>query len=271
MSVRFLQKAEGSAVRCFSFSIIAKFDDIIVVERFFMELSEYVSEIKLELTGGVLELEISDEIISKVVMKSLKEIQRYIDESRYIEVPFSSCIDLTGFKCSSIKSVYRTEPMGGGASGSGSTIDPMYAQTWALYGMNNVTYNINQFALNYASYNTVLQIRNSISTDLAFKEDKQGQKLYINVSGNYPTKIVIEYIPLFEDVSEVKSPYWIDVLQRLSIAMVKKTLGRIRTRFTQSNALWQQDGETMLQEGDRELSELREILRTNHSLFYPVD
>lgn len=236
-----------------------------------MELSEYISEIKLELTGGVLELEISDEIISQIVRKSLSEIQRYIDESRFIEMPFSGCIDLKGFKYSAIKNVYRTEPIGGGKSSSGSMVDPLYAQTWALYGINNATFNITQFALNYASYNTVLQIRNSLSTDLNFIVDKYNDKLYINVSGNYPTKIVVEYIPVIEDVADIKTPYWIDVLQRLSLAMTKRLLGRLRTRFTQSNALWQQDGEQMLEEGNRELTELRETLRTNSSLFYPID
>ena len=236
-----------------------------------MELSEYISEIKLELTGGKLELEITDETLSQIVKKSLKEIQRYIDESRYIEVPFSQCIDLEGFKYSSIKNVYRTDPIGGGTSSSGSSIDPLYAQTWSLYGINNATYNITQFALNYASYNTVLQIRNSMSTDLNFTLDRYANKLYVNVSGNAPSKIVVEFIPIIDDVNELKSPYWIDILQRLSLAMTKRILGRLRTRFTQSNALWQQDGEQMLEEGNTELNELREVLRTNSSLFYPLD
>ena len=236
-----------------------------------MELSEYISEIKLELTGGQLELEIGDDIIAKVVLKSLKEIQRYLDESRFIEVPFSRCIDLKGFKFSTIKSVYRTDAIGGNTSTSSSAMDPMYAQTWALYGINNTSYNITQFALNYASYNTVLQIRNSMSTDLAFIVDNHESKLYINVSGNVPQRIVVEYVPIIEDVSELKTPYWIDILQRMSLAMTKRILGRLRTRFTQSNALWQQDGERMLDEANTELAELREILRNNSSLFYPID
>ena len=35
-----------------------------------MQLKEYVEDIKLEITGGILELEISDDIISKLVIKS---------------------------------------------------------------------------------------------------------------------------------------------------------------------------------------------------------
>jgi len=42
----------------------------------------------------------------------------------------------------------------------------------------------------------------------------------------------------------------------MSLAYAKLTLGRIRTRFTQSNALWTQDGETLLAEGKEELKAL---------------
>jgi hypothetical protein len=57
----------------------------------------------------------------------------------------------------------------------------------------------------------------------------------------------------------------------MSLGLVKIALGRIRTRFTQSNALWQQDGERLLQEGLDEVKELRETLRTNSVYFYPLD
>lgn len=53
--------------------------------------------------------------------------------------------------------------------------------------------------------------------------------------------------------------------------MTKIGLGRVRTRFKQTNALWEQDGETLLNEGNEELKELREVLRTNATLFYPLD
>ena len=46
---------------------------------------------------------------------------------------------------------------------------------------------------------------------------------------------------------------------------------RIRTRFTQSNALWTQDGEKILEEGNTELKELREILRVNSNMVYILD
>ena len=76
---------------------------------------------------------------------------------------------------------------------------------------------------------------------------------------------------MYTKTEEITSDYWIDILKRLSLAMTKVALGRIRTRFTQTNALWTQDGETMLQEGNEELKELREILRTNADLFQVLD
>jgi hypothetical protein len=57
----------------------------------------------------------------------------------------------------------------------------------------------------------------------------------------------------------------------MCVALTKITLGRIRTRFGQSNALWTQDGERLLEEGNTDLKELREILRTNANLAYSID
>ena len=116
-----------------------------------------------------------------------------------------------------------------------------------------------------------MQIRNTLSTDLAFKYDKQAEKLYINVSEVAPARITIEYIPVINDVSDIKSDYWIDIITRLSVALTKQILGRIRSRFTQSNALWTMDGAQMLSEGAAELQDLRDRLTANAQLVYPID
>ena len=247
-------------------------------------LEDFISEIKLELTGDVLELEISDEIIGKQVNKSLREIQRYIDETKLVTVPFAKCIDLgpyvddkgvehEGFKSSSIVQVYRAEAIGDSGAGYYSGVDPMWAQQWTVFSNGNGSsmYNLNNYLLNYMSYSTILQIRNTLSTDLYFKEDKHANKLYINISGNTPSRITIEYVPLFEDVSEVQSDYWKDKILRLALANTKITLGRLRTYAKQSNALWALDGDTILAEGNEEAREIREGLVSNSNLFLPVD
>ena len=238
-----------------------------------MTLQKYVDKIKLELTGGLLELEIDDETIGKYVLSALEEIQRYIDETMLIQVPFASCIDLSDFKHSAIIKVYRTNAIGDISKDSSGTsqVDPMYAQVWLAYSNGGSMYNLNNYLMNYMSYNTLLQIRNNISTDLAFKEDIHENKLYVNVSGSTPPYIVIEYVPVFDDVDKVKSDYWKDLLYRLSLALVKRGLGRIRTYAKQTNALYAIDGDTMLAEGNQELTDIREILRNNDNLFLVVD
>ena len=66
--------------------------------------------------------------------------------------------------------------------------------------------------------------------------------------------------------------YFVDGHQEgLSVALMKIGLGRIRSRYTQSNALWTQDGEQLLNEGNEELTTLREQLRVASQLTYPID
>jgi hypothetical protein len=114
-------------------------------------------------------------------------------------------------------------------------------------------------------------MKNTMSTDMAFKEDRHNKKLYINRANSAPSMVTIEYIPKLTTVEDIKSDYWIDILIKYCVALTKVVLGRIRTRFSQTNALWTQDGEKILEEGNTELKELREILRVNSNMTYLID
>ena len=144
-------------------------------------------------------------------------------------------------------------------------------QQWMIYSNGGSMYNLDNYVMNFLSYNTLLQMRNTLSTDLSWKEDKQGKKLYINCSYDAPKMITIEYIPVYEKVEEVEDDYWIDQIARLSMALTKITLGRIRSYATQSNALWTLDGPTLLQEGNAEAQDLRQRLIDNMNFMYPID
>ena len=132
-------------------------------------------------------------------------------------------------------------------------------------------YGTQKWASRYMAYNTAQQITNTLSTDLAFKEDRAGRKLYVNYSGGNANKVVVEFIPQLETVEQVNGNFWIDILCRLSLAYAKIALGRIRTRFKQDNALWSQDGDTMLNEGNQELAAVRERMQTKSNYIFPVD
>lgn len=238
-----------------------------------MDMQSYIDEIKLKVTGGVLELEIDDSTLQKIVESAFREIQRYIDSTRFATLPYSQCIDLTDCKVSSVVRVYRAYSyMGDKEPGMQSSMgDPMYAAQWQLLAGNGTLMNFTDYVYNYASWNTLLQLRNTTSTDMAFRYDKSTNRLYINTCYNNPEYITIEFVPRYDYVDEIVSDYWIDKLMRLSIALTKVTLGRIRTRYVQNDAPWQQDGQSLLEEGNAELTELREKLDENSQLCYPVD
>lgn len=245
-----------------------------------MDITALRDEIRLKLTGGLLDLELDDVTIDKIIQSTLRELQRYIANTRLITVPFEKCIDLstvkdiTGkpIKVSSVSRIYRTNGfVVDDNENPNQAVDPMQASQWQLLsGVGNM-YGLQGYVYNYLSWNTLLQMRNTTSTDLAFFYDKSENKLYINIASNNPTNITIEYVPRYDDVSEITSDYWIDVMTRMAIAITKITVGRIRSRYTQSNALWTQDGNIMLEEGNSELNALRQQLEHDTQLMYPLD
>lgn len=239
-----------------------------------MDIQAYRDEIRLKLTGRLLDLELDDSTLDSVINSAFREIQRYIDTTRLATIQYSPCIDLSKCGVNAVVAVYRSQGYlspSADASDGISGIDPMYAMQWQiLAGLGTGMFN-NYALSNYAAWNTSLQIKNTISTDLAFKYDRHSDKLYINCAFDQPQYITIEYVPRYNDVSEIVSDYWIDMIIRLAVALTKTILGRIRSRFTQSNALWTQDGETLLAEGNEELTTLREYLAANTALMYPID
>lgn len=238
-----------------------------------MEFKAIVEQVKFNVTSGILDCELDDEGFGKIVNAAFREIQRYIDDTKLITIPYEQCIDLSEYSVSAVARVFRAVGylMGDSKTEDGYPADPMYLSQWQLFGGNSSMYNLNNFTYSYGAWNTALQIKNSMSTDLIFRFERYNNKLYINCPYDKPEKITIEYVPRYNNVEEIVSDYWIDILIRLSTALAKVALGRIRTRFTQSNALWAQDGETILSEGNEELKEIRDKLEQNSQLCYGID
>ena len=238
-----------------------------------MERASLRDEIVFKVTGGLLQCELDEKALNTLINSAMREIQRYIDTTRIITIPYQRCIDMTKYKVNSVSRVYRATGFtsDNGQSDTDLVVDPMYASQWQLLTGTGNLYNFSDYAYNYASWNTLLQIRNTTSTDLIFRYDKTDEKLYINIATNFPQKITIEFVPRYDDVSDIKSDFWIDMLTRLCVGLAKVALGRIRTRYTQTGAQWTQDGETMLNEGNAELTDIRERLVKATQLNYPVD
>lgn len=237
-----------------------------------MDMTAIKDEITLKLTGDVLDFELSDTTLTKIVNSALREVQRYIDITKLVTLPFKRCIDLSEYRVSSVSRIYRTIGFANDISNNQrGVVDPMYATQWQLLSGSGSIEGLSQYTYNYAAWNSLLQLRNTTSTDLAFRFDKSSNLLYINISSNLPDSVTIEYVPIYNDVSEITSDYWIDTLIRLSVALSKVTVGRVRSKFKQSNALWSLDGDQLIEEGNTELTALREKLEASSNLCYPID
>lgn len=246
-----------------------------------MNLQTILEEIKIKLTGGILELEVSDDALTKVINTCIREINRYYNSTKYVTLPFSQCIDFSNLltsdeeeyslDVSSVVNVYRTSGTTSIDSSSPMS-DPLALAQWQVLnsGTGNYPY-MQDYVYDYMAYATALRIRNTLSTDLSFFYDKYENKLYINTSASVPTTITVEYVPRLTSVEDFKSDYWIDILVRMAVAQTKIVLGRVRSRYRQSNALIEGDGQEVLTEGLQEYESIVEHLKANSDVGEPID
>lgn len=227
-----------------------------------MKMKKYVDEILLKLGGGVVKIELEDNrIVKKIVQSAFRELQRYINVVKYETVPYQQCIDLSKLKVHTVTQVLRATAM---ANGNYEMADALYLSMSSFQG------SLNDMSA-YRTYLLTRQIKNTLKTDLAFRWDELTKKLYVSASYPQPEAITVVYVPKFDSVEELDSPYWEDMLMRLSLAHCKETLGRIRGKYRLENALYNLDADQLLEEGRAELQEIREHLQANSDLILPID
>lgn len=102
-----------------------------------MDMSTYKDEIRLRLTGYILDMEIDDSILEKIINSAFREIQRYIDTTKLATLPYKPCIDLSDCGVSSVSRVFRADNYSGTTSDESSNqIDPMFASQWQILSGN---------------------------------------------------------------------------------------------------------------------------------------
>jgi len=171
-----------------------------------MEKNDYIDQLKLQLFGDILESEITDETFGKIMDMSLSELNRYYNATALIEVKGGSCIDLKEHpEIRTVVNIYRPNPAGFSTDVNSST-DPVYMSQLQMYNFGSSYYS-NSWIYNYLTYSLNQKIRNTMSTDFDFKEDKKDKKLYVNFNQGVPEKLAIEYIPNLRDCSDVFEDY----------------------------------------------------------------
>lgn len=223
-------------------------------------MADYVDDIAFQLGGGVLELEIESQL-PKCVNKALKEIMRYMTTPKLKTVPFSSTIDCNEYKIYSVISVRRPNPIYGTTYGVGD-LDVFSLASGVLSSVDPTFYE-NRMML--------IQQRNTISTDLDFIWEPSTKLLRLSVNPPFPGVVTLEYIPDYENIEEVTEPFWQDWILQLATAYAKVITGRIRSKYTLKSSQYELDGPTLIAEGTAELEKIRDYLRANVDLAFPID
>lgn len=228
-----------------------------------MTREEYIEDIKISLGAPIVDVEI-EEILGKLVDKAFREIRPTIEEIRYETVPYSPTgIDVRQYQIDTIIMVLRTQ--------SPTRISSL-TDVFALSALN-IGNNSPQGLLlsDYTARLQISQIKNTISTDRDWTYDSADEKLYINMNYPVPPQVTLVYLPKLKDVSDVRDDYWIKYIQRLSLAFAKESLGRVRGKYKLSSSLYDLDGDQLVAEGIAERDAVRQELKEDNDLAFPID
>lgn len=204
--------------------------------------------------------------IKRAVMIAFRELKRYMKTPVDKTVPFATRIDLKklGIKPVKVLYVYASTPRIGltmNSIDSGNVFQVAASvNTYSAIGQTSAI-NIDPIVTEMG----MAQVRNTLSTDFQWKHDPDNEVLYITHRDPRPTHVTIRYVPDYQDVSEIKSPTWIDYLIRLSEANMKKALGRSRSKYTIEGSNVSLDGDVLLQEANAELETIRAELEAKKS------
>lgn len=199
--------------------------------------------------------------VEKAVLIAFRELKRYIKNPVDITVPYSPRLDLVklGIKAVKILYVQAARPRIGltlNTIDSGNVFQVAAAvNTYSAIGQTS-SLNIDPIMTEMA----MAQVRNTLSSDFQWKFDCDNQVIYCAHRDPRPTQVTIRYVPDYQDVSEIRSPTWLDYLIRMSEANMKKALGRSRSKYTVEGSNVSLDGDILLQEANAELEKIREEL-----------
>lgn len=224
-----------------------------------LTMDDYVNYIKLSLGSSVVTVEIEDDIPS-IVKMAFDELKNYITDAETMTVPYATVIDLKDKNVANVIYVMR----GNCKNGLGNLQDIMY-----IYSRQSAlsSYTITD----YTRALLTMQNKSALATDMDFEYDKRNDKLYLYAQNMVPATVTLVYTREYTDVSEIIEPFWQNLLRRLSIAMTKEVLGRVRGKYNLNSATYNLDADALLSEAQSELTEIRTYLNSNSDMLLPID
>lgn len=235
-----------------------------------MQMDEIVQQVSFML-GIPANENVENLDVRQAVLIAFREAKRYMRTPALKTVPFSRRINLekVGIKTTTVRGVYAAQPKVGlnMSNVEAGNVFQLAAAVNAGAMINSTISNldpiINQLAMAQAS--------NVLSTDWNWRHDQDNGVLYVTCKAPYPAQVTIDYVPDYQDVSEVKNKSWIDIIIRLSEAYMKKALGRSRSKYTIQGSNVSLDGEILLNEANAELEALKSEMESKSNRLVVLD
>lgn len=213
-----------------------------------------IEDAKQELGWPIVDIEIPDSGLEKILEKTLREIQPFVLLTKYETLPNASVITLPE-DVVYVLEVFRGEPKGGSPLLSAPQLNDneilfgataqngLLWDTGALSGMSSD---------GLTNYYAMKLFMNTIRGNLATVDFNQnGDKLYIDKATG-SDKITIEYVPKIKQVDDLLDPFWYKQVYGLFVANCKISIGRARSKYRIQAAKYELDGPAILQEGIQE-------------------
>ena len=226
---------------------------------------QLIEDIKIELGWPIVDVELSDNVMDKILEKTMRDIQPYILFTAYKTLPLQPIIELPE-EVAYVLDVYRGEPKGSPLSAPNMLNDnellfgatahnSMLWDTGALSGGGGND--------SMTSYYLMKLFYNSIRGNTATVDFNQnGNKLYVE-SAMGGSSVTIEYVPIITDVEDLTDAYWYKKLYDWYLANCKISIGRARSKYRIQASKYDLDGESILREGLEEKASIIQELESS--------
>ena len=222
-----------------------------------MTMEEVVQQVSFML--GIPANENTEDLqVEQAVLIAFRELKRYMKTPVDKTVPYSTRLDLVALGIDTVNVLYvqAAKPRIGltlSSIDSGNVFQVAAAvNTYNSIGQTS-SLNIDPIMSEIA----MAQVRNTLGTDFQWHYDPNNQVIYCAHRDPRPSQVTVRYVPNFKDVSEIKSPIWVDYLVRLSEAYMKLALGRSRSKYTVEGSNVSLDGDVLLEEANSNLETIR--------------
>lgn len=225
-----------------------------------MTVEEIVDQVSFDL-GIPSNKNVEAQTIEKAVLIAFRELKRYIKTPAHKTVPYNTriCLKDVGIITKKVLGVKPSRPRIGltmSSIDSGNVFQ--VASAVNVYGLAGQTSSLNIDPI--VTEMAMAQVRNTLTTDFQWIPDYDNGVIYCTHRDPRPTSVTIRYVPDYQDPSEITDNTWVDYLIRLTLAHMKVSLGRSRSKYKVENSNVSLDGEILLEEGNEELRTLREEL-----------